>query len=84
VAAALTLQGNKIAEARLASGGVAHKPWRWFEAEIFLKGKPATAAIFRQAAAIAVKDVKPLAGNAFKVPMLQSAIEVALQNCLIA
>lgn len=28
VAAALHLDGNRIVEARLASGGVAHKPWR--------------------------------------------------------
>ncbi|HMK04467.1 MAG TPA: xanthine dehydrogenase family protein subunit M, partial [Ferruginibacter sp.] len=30
VAAALQLNNNRIVEARLASGGVAHKPWRWY------------------------------------------------------
>ena len=84
VAAALHLQNNKIIDARLASGGVAHKPWRWFKAEQFLKGKPATAAYFREAAAIAVAETKPLAHNGFKKLMLQGAIETALQNCLTA
>ena len=84
VAAALHLQNNRIADARLASGGVAHKPWRWYAAEQFLKGKAASAANFREAAALVVKDTKPLAHNGFKVPMLQGAVEVALQNCLTA
>ena len=82
VAAALNLSGNKIVEARLASGGVAHKPWRWLEAEQFLKGKTANAATFEAAANIAIKGLKPLAHNGFKVPMLKGAIETALQQCL--
>lgn len=84
VAAALNIQNNKIVEARLASGGVAHKPWRWYDAENFLKGKEATAANFQQAAALAAQQTKPLEHNAFKVEMLKGAIEVALQNCLTA
>ncbi|RAI97844.1 xanthine dehydrogenase YagS FAD-binding subunit [Chitinophaga skermanii] len=84
VAAALELNGNKIVQARLASGGVAHKPWRWYEAEAFLKGKNATLETFQKAAAIVVKETKPLSNNAFKVPMLKGAVEVALQNCLNA
>ncbi|RYY54595.1 MAG: xanthine dehydrogenase family protein subunit M [Chitinophagaceae bacterium] len=82
VAAALQLDGNRIVEARLASGGVAHKPWRWYEAEKFLKGKAATVANFSQAAEICAKETRPLAGNGFKVPMLKGVIETALQNCL--
>ena len=82
VAAALQLDNNRIVDARLASGGVAHKPWRWYAAEQYLKGKNASAATFREAAAIAVKETKPLAGNGFKGSMLRGAIEVALQNCL--
>jgi xanthine dehydrogenase YagS FAD-binding subunit len=84
VAAALQLEGSRIREARLASGGVAHKPWRWYEAEQFLKGKEATQATFSQAADIVIKEIKPLSNNGFKLPMLKGAIEVALQNCLTA
>ena len=82
VAAALHLNGNTIVSARLASGGVAHKPWRWYEAEDFLKRKQATKENFSEAAAIAVKGVKPLSGNRFKGAMLHGAIETALQHCI--
>jgi len=82
VAAALHLEGNKILGARLASGGVAHKPWRWYAAEQYLKGKDATAAHFSEAASIIIKETKPLANNGFKQSMLRGAVELALQNCL--
>src|SRR4051812_27769713 len=42
VAAALELDGDTVRTARLALGGVAHKPWRNREAEALLEGKPAT------------------------------------------
>ncbi|WP_295121045.1 xanthine dehydrogenase family protein subunit M [uncultured Chitinophaga sp.] len=84
VAAALHLQDNHIADARLASGGVAHKPWRWYEAEQYLKGKAPSASTFSAAADIVIKDVKPLSNNGFKKSMLRGAVETALQNCLTA
>lgn len=82
VAAALHLQDNHIVQARLASGGVAHKPWRWYKAEQFLKGREATAANFSEASSIVVRDVKPLSQNGFKKAMLKGTIETALQSCL--
>lgn len=82
VAAAFNLNGDQIVEARLASGGVAHKPWRWLEAEQYLKGKTANAATFEAAANIAIKDLRPQTHNGFKIPMLKGAIETALQQCL--
>ena len=41
VAAALELEGDTIKEARLALGGVAHKPWREPAAEAALRGQAA-------------------------------------------
>lgn len=82
VAAALHLKNDTIIDARLASGGVAHKAWRWYAAEVYLKGKKASPLHFEKAAVIATEGLKPLTGNAFKVPMLKGAIETALQNCL--
>ena len=82
VAAALEMKGNIISEARLASGGVAHKPWRWYDAEKFLKGKSATVDVFEKAAKLATKDLKPLSENGYKIPMLQGAIITALKNCV--
>jgi xanthine dehydrogenase YagS FAD-binding subunit len=82
VAAALDLNGQKIEDVRLASGGVAHKPWRWYDAEEFLKGKKATENNFVEAAKLATRELKPLSENAFKIPMLQGAIVTALKDCL--
>jgi xanthine dehydrogenase YagS FAD-binding subunit len=82
VAAALHIEGNKIVQARLASGGVAHKPWRWYEAEESLKGKTPTPENFMDAALVAVKDVKPLSQNEYKKSLLKGAIQTALQNCI--
>lgn len=84
VAAAIQLENKKIIDARLASGGVAHKPWRWYAAEQYLKGKNANPAVFKEAASIAVKETKPLSHNGFKMSMLRGAIELALENCLTA
>ncbi|MGL4621004.1 MAG: FAD binding domain-containing protein [Chroococcidiopsis sp.] len=78
VAAALDIQDGEIQQARMALGGVAHKPWRSPEAEQFLKGKPAERATFQQAAELALRDAKPLKYNAFKVDMAKRAIRRAL------
>lgn len=78
VAAAIDLSGESIRDARLALGGVAHKPWRSMEAEAFLKGKPATVDTFQEAAEIALQGAKPLAHNGFKVNMAKRAIKRAL------
>ncbi|MDJ0712734.1 MAG: xanthine dehydrogenase family protein subunit M [Prochloraceae cyanobacterium] len=78
VAAALELSGEQIKNARVALGGVAHKPWRATEAEEFLKGKRADKSTFSQAAEIALKDAKPLAHNQFKVKLSKRAISRAL------
>src|ERR1700754_3963680 len=50
VAAALELDGDSIKDARLALGGVAHKPWRDPEAEAALRGQAANPATFEHAA----------------------------------
>lgn len=78
VAAVLELSGEKISKARLAMGGVAHKPWRLMEVEQFLIGKPAQGQIFQEAAQMALKDAKPLANNGFKIEMSKRAIRRAL------
>lgn len=79
VAAALDLNGSSINSARLAMGGVAHKPWRLYEAEQFLVGKPASEASFKQAAQIAMKGAKAYGHNAFKLKLAPNAIVEALK-----
>ncbi len=80
VAAALEMNGNNIANARLAMGGVAHKPWRLTAAESFLKGKEATFANFQQAATIAMKDAKGYGDNNFKLKLAPNAIVETLKT----
>ena len=57
-AAALRLEGGRIKEARLAFGGVAHKPWRSREAEAVLAGALPDRPAFEQAAARAMEGAK--------------------------
>jgi xanthine dehydrogenase YagS FAD-binding subunit len=74
VAAALELDGGSIRQARLALGGVAHKPWRDPAAEAALRGKPAREAAFEQAAGILLRDAKGFGHNDFKIDLARRAI----------
>jgi xanthine dehydrogenase YagS FAD-binding subunit len=78
VAAALDLRGKRIQTARIAMGGVAHKPWRALAAEKMLTGKDATEANFRAAAEAEMANAKPQEYNKFKVELGRRAIIRAL------
>jgi xanthine dehydrogenase YagS FAD-binding subunit len=82
VAAGLRLDGDgdTIAEARVALGGVAPKPWRAWRAEEALQGRPATEATFLEAAEAELADARPLAGNAFKVDLTRRTLVAVLQQ----
>jgi xanthine dehydrogenase YagS FAD-binding subunit len=82
VAAALETKGNQIRQARIVLGSVAHKPWRSFEAEKALTGKPANEETFRQAAEIAMSGAKPLKHNVYKIELGKRAIVLALQRAM--
>jgi xanthine dehydrogenase YagS FAD-binding subunit len=74
VAAALEVEGDRIKEARLALGGVAHKPWRNIAAEATLAGAAAEPAAFARAADVILRDAKPQTHNAFKIDLARRAI----------
>ena len=74
VAAALDLDGDTIREARLALGGVAHKPWRVTAAEAALRGQPAGAGAFAQAADLVLHGAKGFGHNDFKIGLARRAI----------
>ena len=78
VAAALELEGGRIKEARLALGGVAHKPWREAEAEAALRGEAPDRLVFARAADILLRGGRGFAHNAFKIGLARRAIERAL------
>ena len=78
VAAAIELDGDTVADVRLALGGVAPKPWRAWRAEQALRGGPASDEAFAAAADAELVDARPLSGNAFKVPLTQRTITAVL------
>lgn len=82
VAAMLDTSGNIVRQARIALGGVCHKPWRALQAEKFLIGKEATEANFREAAMLEMKEAKPLEHNAFKIELGIRAITLALVKAM--
>ena len=80
VAAALEMDGDEIKEARLALGGVAHKPWRNTEAEAMLQGKSATQENFLAVAEAITRDAKGFGHNTFKIELAKRAIVRALKQ----
>jgi xanthine dehydrogenase YagS FAD-binding subunit len=78
VAAALDMVDGKVADVRLALGGVAHKPWRARAAEEMLRGMPATPENFRAAAAAELADARGLRDNGFKIELARRTIAAVL------
>jgi xanthine dehydrogenase YagS FAD-binding subunit len=77
-AVGLVIRGGSIADARIALGGVATKPWRSREAEGELIGHPPSPTLFAHAATVALAGAQPRPDNAFKVPLAQRTIVRAL------
>jgi xanthine dehydrogenase YagS FAD-binding subunit len=80
VAAALRIEDGAIVQARLALGGVAHKPWRDPAAEALLQGHAATEDRFRTVADHILKDAKGYQDNSFKIDLARRAIVTALSQ----
>jgi xanthine dehydrogenase YagS FAD-binding subunit len=78
-AAALRIETGTIAEARIALGGVALKPWRAGAAETLLVGSPPDGAAFRLAAEAALADATPSGDNAFKIELARRIVTRALE-----
>ena len=80
IAAGLELEGGTIREARLALGGVAHKPWRSSKAESELKGQSATPATFARAAYALLDGARGYGHNDFKIDLARRGIVRALSQ----
>ncbi len=79
VAAAVELNADKTVKgARIVLGGVAPIPWRATQAESFLVGKRLDQTTLGEAARLALNGAKPLAKNAYKVPLTQTLVRRAL------
>jgi xanthine dehydrogenase YagS FAD-binding subunit len=77
-AACLRITRGKIAEARIALGGVAAKPWRAREPEELLAGTAPDAENFRRAAEAALAAAKPSGDNEFKIELARRIVVRAL------
>lgn len=81
VATGLELENGIIKEARIALGGVSHKPWRVKEAEDFLAGKEANPENFEAVADIILEGAVGFEHNSFKINLAKKAI---VRNCMMA
>jgi xanthine dehydrogenase YagS FAD-binding subunit len=80
MAVGLEIEAGTIKEARLALGGVAHKPWRNREAEARLRGGPATRERFLSAAEIVLREARGFGHNDFKIELSRRGIVRALDQ----
>jgi len=77
-AVALDAPDGTIRAARIALGGVAHKPWRAIEAERSLNGQRANEESFRRAAELALTGARGYEHNSFKIELAKRTIVRAL------
>jgi xanthine dehydrogenase YagS FAD-binding subunit len=84
VAAAVQVRDGVVRDARIALGGVAHKPWRARKAEDALRGRPTVEECFRAAAQAEMADATPLRDNAYKVPLAGNVITRTLLELSVA
>jgi xanthine dehydrogenase YagS FAD-binding subunit len=78
VAAMVTVKDGVVADARIVLGGVAPIPYRAAKAEAAIVGKPLNEATAAAAGLAAVDGARPLAKNAYKVPLTQAVVKRAL------
>jgi xanthine dehydrogenase YagS FAD-binding subunit len=80
VAAVVDAEGDRVRGARVAMGGVAHRPWRAAEAEKALAGARNEAASFAQAAEAATSGARGHGHNDFKIPLARRIVARALSD----
>jgi xanthine dehydrogenase YagS FAD-binding subunit len=82
VAAVVNHDGGRIRSARLAFGGLAHKPWRVPEAEAALADAPATAASYHAAADLVLQGAQGYGANDFKIPLMRRTLASVLTQAV--
>jgi xanthine dehydrogenase YagS FAD-binding subunit len=79
----VVLVGKRFEFVRVTAGGIAPVPLRFIDVEEALRSSASEVASIRQAAALSVKNAKPLPGTAYKLKLLEQEI-VDLVQSLIA
>jgi xanthine dehydrogenase YagS FAD-binding subunit len=80
VAAIVDAAGGRIRSARLAFGGLAHKPWRVPQAEKKLAGASVNAGSFDAAATAVLDGARGFGGNDFKIPLTRRTLHAVLTD----
>ncbi|HEX7126445.1 MAG TPA: xanthine dehydrogenase family protein subunit M [Thermodesulfobacteriota bacterium] len=83
VAAIVSTDRRTVTGARVALGGVAHKPWRSLEAEAALAGRPATMATFSADADAAVAGARGRGHNDFKIELARRTLRRTLAHAAL-
>ncbi|MVM33394.1 xanthine dehydrogenase family protein subunit M [Spirosoma sp. HMF4905] len=78
VAAALDIQDGQIKDARIALGGVAHRPWRRPDLEATLTEKAPNKTVFQYVADAMLEGAQGFGHNTFKIELAKRAIVRAL------
>jgi xanthine dehydrogenase YagS FAD-binding subunit len=74
----LTMDGDRVSEARVILGGVAPVPWRSEAAEKAIAGKSITMESAEAAGSAAAGGAKPLSMNGYKVALTKTVVKRAL------
>jgi xanthine dehydrogenase YagS FAD-binding subunit len=80
IAGVVSMNGDRIAKAALAFGGVAPKPWRDRRVEQALAGAVPSTETFEVAAATLLADARGRGSNDFKIPLVQRALIASLRD----
>jgi len=81
-AVGLHVEGGTIRSARIAMGGVAHKPWFAQKASAQLAGLSTSSIDSEVFGKLAIEGAKPLAENEYKVAMAKNAVSFALKRAM--
>lgn len=80
VAAVIDAEGGKIRSARMAFGGLAHKPWRVAAAEHTLSGATISDAAFAKAGDEVLAGARGYGHNDFKIPLTKRTLNAVLTS----
>lgn len=80
VACTVVMEDDRIGKARLALGGVAHKPWRDTEAEDLLAGALPSPDLFNRAADVILKNARGFGANDFKILLARRTLAAVLSE----
>jgi len=80
IAVVLRMQGGSIAEAKLAFGALAHKPWHDPRIDELLTGAKPSTGLFHQAAELLLEGAKGYGANDFKIPLARRTLIAVLRE----